>query len=52
MGVGLPEELEIAKSQTLGMKLIATLAKKLKGTINVLREDRLFVEILFPVVRP
>ena len=50
-GVGLPAELEIAKSQTLGMKLIATLAKKLKGSINVLKEDRLFVEIMFPVIR-
>ena len=50
-GVGIPEELEIAKSRTLGMKLIATLVKKLKGTINVLRDNRSFVEIMFPVVR-
>ena len=48
----LPEGLDINKSKTLGMKLIATLVKKLKASMRVCRENGLFVEIQIPVVTP
>jgi two-component sensor histidine kinase len=38
-GVGLPESIDLEYPQTLGLRLINTLVKQLKGRIEVRRED-------------
>lgn len=46
-GIGVPEDLEIEKSNTLGFKIIHTLVKQLKGTISVKNDNGTVVKINF-----
>ncbi len=46
-GTGLPEELDIENSETLGFKIITTLVKQLKGTILVNSNNGTLVKINF-----
>jgi PAS domain S-box-containing protein len=46
-GVGLPENLDIARSPTLGLTLVSDLAKQLRATWTVQRQDGSCFEIRF-----
>ena len=51
-GVGLPEEFDISRTNSLGMKLIRTLTEhQLKGTLNIIRESGTEMIVQFPAVR-
>lgn len=50
-GVGLPPALDIAKSETLGHKLIISLVEQLAGTLEVKREGGTTFIISFPLFR-
>lgn len=47
-GVGLPPELDIKKSTSLGLKLVYNLAKQLKGRIEVKNLNGTYFKIKFP----
>ena len=46
-GVGLPENLDIATANTLGLKIVRTLTRQLKGVIDIGREGGTKVSIVF-----
>jgi two-component sensor histidine kinase len=48
-GIGLPENLSIAQSETLGMRLLDGLTRQLHGTIEVGRADGTSFSITFPL---
>jgi two-component sensor histidine kinase len=47
-GIGLPENFEIAKSKTLGFKLIKSFSDKLKATLSILTEQGTTVKLIIP----
>jgi two-component sensor histidine kinase/DNA-binding response OmpR family regulator len=47
-GVGFPENLDFRKTDTLGLKLIQTLVRQLKGTFTVRSQDGTEIEVRFP----
>ncbi len=46
-GVGLPAQVDLRESKTLGLQLVSSLTKQLKGTIDVYREPGTTVKITF-----
>ena len=46
-GVGLPAEVDLSESKTLGLQLVSSLTKQIKGTIEVYREPGTTVKITF-----
>ena len=47
-GVGIPEEIDIEKTDSLGMKLIRNLAtKQLRGTLEIIRDQGTEINIVF-----
>ncbi|MDH7512070.1 MAG: histidine kinase dimerization/phosphoacceptor domain -containing protein [Clostridiales bacterium] len=50
-GVGLPEDLDIYKTKTLGMQIVTLLAFQLDGTIELSREQGTEFRILFQELR-
>ncbi|QUY46012.1 sensor histidine kinase [Acaryochloris marina] len=50
-GIGLPANLNFARSQTLGLRMVNTLTKQISGTITVKRETGTSFEICFPQSR-
>ncbi len=51
-GVGFPENLDISNTQTLGMRLVNTLAKQLKGKVEMTRSPGTSFLISFPCSSP
>ncbi len=47
-GRGLPENLDIAHSNTLGLELVQSLTKQLKGTLDVRSDNGTIYELTFP----
>lgn len=48
-GIGLPQEVDINKSETLGLKLVSMLTEKLKGNIELIRDGGTTFRIIFKV---
>jgi two-component sensor histidine kinase len=48
-GVGLPEGMDIGRSGGLGLKLVGTLTRQLRGSVSVRRHPGTTVEITFQV---
>lgn len=46
-GIGLPADLDIATANSLGLKIVRTLTKQLKGTMDIGREGGTRVSIVF-----
>ncbi len=46
-GVGIPDEIDIEKTKTLGLHLIRILVKQLKGKVELIRENGTQYKILF-----
>ena len=44
-----PEEIDIANSDTLGLRLISALTEQLGGTIDLKREPRPVFTVRFPI---
>ncbi|MCI0414263.1 PAS domain-containing protein [bacterium] len=51
-GVGFPENLDFRNTQSLGMRLVNTLAKQLQGSIEMNRSPGTIFRILFPSQMP
>jgi two-component sensor histidine kinase len=51
-GVGFPENLDFRNTQSLGMRLVNTLAKQLQGSIEMDRSLGTIFRILFPSQMP
>jgi PAS domain S-box-containing protein len=51
-GVGFPENLDFRNTQSLGMRLVNTLAKQLQGKIEMNRSPGTMFRILFPCEMP
>ena len=49
--MGLPDDVGVGQSGTLGMQLVATLVEQLEGTLAVERENGTRVRISFPLDR-
>ncbi|RJQ24319.1 MAG: PAS domain S-box protein [Nitrospiraceae bacterium] len=49
-GIGLPEDFDLNKAGTLGLKLVAALTGQLDGTVNVIRNKGTTFKITFPEV--
>jgi len=47
-GVGIPEELDINRSETLGLQIVFLLARQLRGTVNVRNDGGSSFAIRFP----
>ncbi|MBN8634747.1 MAG: PAS domain S-box protein [Anaerolineae bacterium] len=47
-GVGLPPEIDFRESKTLGLQLVSSLTKQLKGTLELHRANGTVVSITFP----
>jgi PAS domain S-box-containing protein len=47
-GVGLPVDIDLQESKTLGLQLISLLTQQLKGTLNLERKNGTTVTITFP----
>ena len=47
-GVGIPEELDINRSETLGLQIVFLLARQLRGTVNVRNDGGASFAIRFP----
>jgi len=47
-GIGLPEEIDIHKSKTLGLQLISLLTQQIKGSIHLKRNNGTTFAITFP----
>jgi PAS domain S-box-containing protein len=47
-GVGLPEDVELGKTSTLGLQLVVTLSNQLSGTIELSRENGTAISVTFP----
>lgn len=47
-GVGLPQDIDVKRSKTLGLKLISALTSQLKGTVSVINDHGTIFEIVFP----
>ncbi|MBN2738765.1 MAG: hypothetical protein JXR70_17415 [Spirochaetales bacterium] len=50
-GLGIPEEKILAESESLGMKIVQTLVKQLKGEFKLRSDQGTVIEIAFPVTR-
>jgi two-component sensor histidine kinase len=50
-GPGLPPDFDVDKTDSLGLKIVVTLVKQLKGTIEFLPRRGMHVHIRFPVRR-
>ncbi|RPJ07648.1 MAG: hypothetical protein EHM28_06415 [Spirochaetaceae bacterium] len=50
-GRGIPEDMTHGRDDSLGMKIIQTLVKQLKGTISFTRENGTIAHIVFPIER-
>lgn len=48
-GVGMPDEIDLAKTKTLGMQLVATLVEQLDGEIRIARGGGTAVHVTFPL---
>ena len=46
-GIGLPDDVNLTQSQTLGMSLIWGLSKQLKGTLHIDQHDGVQISLLF-----
>jgi PAS domain S-box-containing protein len=51
-GVGLPKDLDLEQTETLGLQLVRTLAGQLRAEVNALREGGTEFRIRFMEVRP
>ena len=51
-GVGLPETVEVAGGQSLGLSLVSTLVKQLKGEVEVRRSQGTQFRITFKEIKP
>ncbi|OPY39318.1 MAG: Bacterioopsin transcriptional activator [Methanoregula sp. PtaU1.Bin051] len=49
-GVGLPEDINLIKSKTLGLQLVDTLVKQIQGTLEVERSNGAVFRIRFPAL--
>ncbi len=49
-GIGLPSQLNIHQTESLGLKLISLLVRQIDGTMNVAREDGARFRIVFPKI--
>jgi PAS domain S-box-containing protein len=47
-GIGMPRDLDIRQSKTLGLELVTTLTRQVKGTMDVDGRDGTTVKITFP----
>jgi PAS domain S-box-containing protein len=47
-GVGLPDGFDLARSQSLGLQLVAVLARQLGGTFQLTSRDGVTAEVAFP----
>ncbi|UYP48320.1 hypothetical protein NEF87_004605 [Candidatus Lokiarchaeum ossiferum] len=48
-GIGVPKDLDLTSSKTLGLRLVSMLSAQLNGTYNILNEKGTKVQILFKV---
>ncbi len=48
-GRGIDEEINIKKSETLGLQLITILSSQLNGELNIIKRDGLVFELCFPI---
>ncbi len=46
-GIGLPEDLDIEQADTLGLKIVSTLSRQLRGTIDLERIGGVWVRVSF-----
>jgi two-component sensor histidine kinase len=47
-GIGLPEGWELAKVNSMGMNLIKGLSRQLEGTLNIIGDNGVTVQLIFP----
>ena len=50
-GIGLPTNIDIEQSETLGLKLINILTQQLHGSLKIRRANGTSFEIVFPVLK-
>jgi two-component sensor histidine kinase len=50
-GIGLPDEVELAKRETLGLQLVTLLAEQMGGGVSIHRADPTRFDVHFPVQR-
>ena len=48
-GIGLPESFDIGSSASLGLRLVTDLARQLRGTLQIDRDQGTHFSIQFPV---
>lgn len=48
-GIGLPPDLKVSQTDTLGLQLVTMLTQQLQGIITILREARTEFQISFPI---
>jgi two-component sensor histidine kinase len=48
-GVGLPDEVDVAKTTSIGIQLLRVLARQLRGTVEISREEGTRVTVSFPL---
>jgi two-component sensor histidine kinase len=48
-GVGLPDEVDVAKTTSIGIQLLRVLARQLRGTVEISREEGTRVTVTFPL---
>jgi PAS domain S-box-containing protein len=47
-GVGLPEQLDLQRSNSLGLRLIQALVRQLRGTLTIQNQNGVMFQIIFP----
>ena len=47
-GIGLPEGAESSRSSTLGMRLVQSLSRQLRGTLKITRTEGTVIAVTFP----
>lgn len=50
-GVGLPETLDVTRTETLGLQLVRTLTQQIDGTVHVERNGQTEFKIVFPELK-
>ena len=50
-GIGLPEEVELAKCETLGLQLVSLLVEQVGGEVTICRADPTRFDVSFPIQR-
>lgn len=48
-GQGMPEPLDIGKTKSLGMRLVSTLTRQLRGKLDVTHQPGVTVRMTFPI---